>query len=526
MEKTIPCKGYLALRPGNFYLEGESFPPQEQLPQFLPRLEWPADPTAGREHRGNLPTVVPWHHGPSSVRQRGLLLAAYPQLKPMSPWVDNRYDGIHWHAHLTKVHALYRGFLREFHEVQPQQMSAMLRSLSYGMSHSTAIMRPWQVAPCLGVIDGVEQTRVMQVQGLGYMREACLDLPGVVLSREDHQQRITGRRWIVVPILHGHQQWTISLFDRKAAQLYIVDTDGQDEQARAGRIRATLSLWVVWWNWIGFPQSLTYFAVPVTKQAAPNDSGLACMSWMIQNLRNGVQDDTNATAALWSRKDVTKVDSSSHPQELTPKLPLHDWPHDGCPTLLEARRSAHNIMRCILANELGLSDDTYFNRPWPRSLDTRSSMSHIADAMHVYWSDSDPHSGLLYPAADFWTNKGGPQYAVPSEDSVQFRPPPTNSHAPEPATANVVKVRTDPASLAYPPPRHDLSWPARPHYNESHTLADSIADLAAQVNANPGRGGSADESDLSHLIDDMRGLFSVRGESTDGPHDDPVGDAA
>lgn len=297
MEKTIGLKGYIALRPGNFYLEGESFPPQEQLPQFLPRLEWPADPTVGRENHGHLPTDVAWDHGPSNVRQRGLLFAAYPQLKPMTPWVDSRYDDIHWHAHLTKVHALYRGFRKEFHEVQPQQMSAMLRILSYGMSHSTAIMRPWEVAPSLGVVDGVEQAPIMPVQGLGCMRAAFLDIPGTVMNREEHRQRIAGRRWIVVPILQGHRQWTISLFDRKAAQLYIVDTNGQDEEARAGRIRATFGLWVAWWNWIGFPHSFTYFAVPVTKSAAPDDSGLACMSWMIQNLRNCVQDDTNSTAA-------------------------------------------------------------------------------------------------------------------------------------------------------------------------------------------------------------------------------------
>lgn len=183
-------------------------------------------------------------------------------------------------------------------------------------------------------------------------------------------------------------------------------------------------------------------------------------------------------------------------------------------------------MRCILANELGLSDDTYFNRRWPRSVDARSSHQRIADAMQVYWEDSDPHSGLLYPAPDFWTNKGGPQYAVASEDSVQFRPPPTTSHAPEQAAANVVKVRTDPASLAHPAPRHDLNWPARPHYNESHTLADSIADLRTQVDGDLGRGGSTDESDLSHLIDGPRGLLSVSGESIDGSNDDSIGDEA
>lgn len=201
----------------------------------------------------------------------------------------------------------------------------MLRILSYGMSHSTAFMYPWQVAPSHGVIDGVEQAFIMPVEGIGHMRAAMFDRPGTVMSRELHRQRIAGRRWIAVPMLHGHKQWTISLFDRKAAQLYLVDTDGQDEQARAGRILANLRLWFAWWNCMGFPHNFAYFAVPVTKQAGPEDSGLACMSWILRNLRNCVGDDTNATAAQWSRVDVYVVDPlSRRPRELTPELPLHD----------------------------------------------------------------------------------------------------------------------------------------------------------------------------------------------------------
>lgn len=118
---------------------------------------------------------------------------------------------------------------------------------------------------------------------------------------------------------------------------------------------------------------------------------------------------------------------------------------------------------------------------------------------------------------------------MPSEDSVQFMSP-ANSRPPEQAAANFVKVRTDPASLAYPGPRHDLSWPTGAYYNDSHTLADSIAGLTPEVNGSPGRGSLVDESDWGRLSDGMSGLFSNSGESIDGrtggPGSDSIGNEA
>ncbi|KFH48480.1 hypothetical protein ACRE_006990 [Hapsidospora chrysogenum ATCC 11550] len=373
---------------GNFYAEGEVLHPDpEQLPQFLPRTEWPRDPTQGRQHRPQGKYLDgPWIRGdvspPDQIAVRDRVARGYPQLVPMPPFQHQTshsghavYNNSVWPDHVAILHGLLRQTLRgaerpSHHRrwLDGDEIVELLTCLTYGMNHSTLVLHPWTLAgpPRAGGKGSKNRMPFAHMEAPEFpghaMAQGSYENPWASQPFADEmRQKMLGRRWIIAPINQVDVHWSISLFDRQHGHLYIFDTA---DFSRAHRIRATVHLWARFWKALDMPWHFHYFVAPTTPQPCGWECGLLTVQWILMTLRNRVggvrleaadtsidTHDFSLLAADRVPDDFPLVDSS---------LSIPDWVPLSSHSPKTGLVAVIRLTKVLICNELGLYDEDVF----------------------------------------------------------------------------------------------------------------------------------------------------------------------
>ncbi|KAG9256194.1 uncharacterized protein F5Z01DRAFT_649436 [Emericellopsis atlantica] len=370
----------------------------EQLPQFLPRTQWPQDHDAGglyrHENRFHKRRIHWWPRANHPINDEGAAIRdkvrrAYPQLKPMPPFQnertrdpnDPRNDNLHkyedsvWLDHVAILHGILMytiGDRRRPHYLDNAEIHQLLTTISYGMHQSMAWLEAWSISghPAPRTIKHESRASHHFVKQWVpafdmEMYEGAFSF-GSTEPGWEHQMRtrIHGNRYIVVPICQFEMHWMMTIFDRKAGHLYIFDAVKADRETR---VEAAVHRWAQFWDRLGFPYHFQYFAPAVSVQAGSWECGLIGIHWVTNTLRHRVggteyraDDDTIAVKDF----NLRDHDHANYPLE-TASIPVHDWVPtdvavlDALPpgTGLSLAKSVEWIClywKIICANELGI----------------------------------------------------------------------------------------------------------------------------------------------------------------------------
>ena len=282
MKSSRGILGYVVLgNIGTFKDHEEQLEDHGQLPQFLPRMSWPReeDAKSNEKSSGRMDLSCSSRYRP------------YRTLKPMPPFEGNlEYDTCPWSSHLAVVHEIFHRGLYRVSGIETEEMLALLRIASYGMYNSMTFFDPW-------VIKAVDPSETGFREHIGtdsdmWHRTYEMLRRFSKFGTDMHditncQEKIRARRWVVVPILYGTSQWCMTIFDRSQGQLYIFDCG--KEQARDERIRACNVLWYRFLTTFRLiARTFSYFVPPVSEQPSDKDSGLLCIIWLMNTLRDQV----------------------------------------------------------------------------------------------------------------------------------------------------------------------------------------------------------------------------------------------
>ncbi|KFA70385.1 hypothetical protein S40285_09931 [Stachybotrys chlorohalonatus IBT 40285] len=386
---------------------------QKQLPQFFPRYEWPERPLCNRQTRFNLD--IDWEDDGQVTALHDKVNGVYGGLPPMPPFHDNAgrtHSLVDWTSHIAQLHeVLYRAMPRN-EPVSDSQMWSLLVMVSYGLL-DTIIVEPWEIdSPPPAFSDRTRRSsrRTASIPGFalewveGFER---LMIKGVISEETRGQQLdrdIVGYRFVVAPIRHGTDLWCMSIFDRYKGQLYILDCH---EESRPERIKGIIELWARFLNSVGQALHFQYF-VPETTDLPfrSNNSALAGIMWLIENLRNGVgermcvdpdePEGHNDVAFTHPDPELVLRDSA---------MPVHDWMPDGCCDARNGMESVRYVIKSMICNELGLRKNPVFNRVYRSQAVRESTLARVEKL-------ASQITGAGVPEDEYWTGLGGPQLAL------------------------------------------------------------------------------------------------------------------
>jgi hypothetical protein len=411
----------------------------EQQPQFLPRVDWPTEFNATRsQSQPCVDTNSDWAEAGEVRRMHQMINDIYPNLSPMIPYTGNPpcYDGYPWMTHLIVTHNFFHRALQNGNEVSEVEMMAMIRMVTYGIFHSTTCFAPWTVnraSPAATPSEPGQDPAVFKEEwnatwGRKWTAGSFGDdikCQGITWTK----QRLWTRRWVIVPILYGDSQWGVTIFDRNEGQLYIFDCG--DEEMKQTRVRAARHLWVDFLNEMGQPYHFSYFVPEVTRQGNSKDSGLLCVIWLMDTLRNQVGKPMTTWAADMEEVNEAICDPNDSGVDLgqghTPvsSLVLRDWAPSGCGTPKSRLMAVRRVIRVMVANELGLRCHDAMTK---RFREWTSPHGQLPSAVKLL-TEAGRHfanSPGQFPIQEYFTGLGGPHFALPMRTPV----PPYDAAAP------------------------------------------------------------------------------------------------
>lgn len=474
----MPTLGQVTLNDGSFHAPYESLNDHEQMPQFLPRTQWPLEENSLASAKAKINTDIDWNDDQqvsqlhASISNPGSQPGAYQHLRPMQPF-DNlhlEYGDVSWYTHVAILHTFLHRTLAASRHVSVAEMRAMLRVVSYGIHKSTTFFQPWQV---VGVPKIVPER--LAPDKFEEAWNPCFDMATKIGRFVDGHDirgtnyckiRVWSRRFVVVPVIHGRYQWSMTIFDRFQRQLYIFDC-GNAEYKRE-RVSACVHFWIEFWNALGMAYTFSYFVPDVMKQPAVEESGLLCIVWLMNSLRNGVGKQMSAQDPGAVRLDIDVCEPTQR-LPMVSSLYLRDWAPDGCRALSRALMAVRRILRVMVCNELGLRTHQVMTKeyanpagdPFPSAW-SRLSVIILALRDHDREITSIPSSG-------FWTGNGGPCFALPMATEVA----PYNVHQERrhhpPSDETMSPIETRPYFL-YKPYLQSLEWPAGMVYTPEHPI--------------------------------------------------------
>ncbi|KAM4060792.1 hypothetical protein HRG_001677 [Hirsutella rhossiliensis] len=400
--------GRVSLRgSGSFTGNNETTFDHGQLPQFLPRIQWPDGHVAqilGR-HTSALGTGIDWTVRSEVEDLRDRVTSIYSCLAPMPSFASGLYDETPWLAHVAFMHDILHCSISNQIPLAELEMFALLRTTSYGMFESMAWLYPWHIPGPCGDDKLAEEWRPdfsMRMK-VGEFQEPGSD-------EQYYQSRMYGRRWVVAPVLCGEEQWSMTIFDRCQGHLYIFDSG--DGPRRSERIEACVHLWVRFWNWLHLPWDFQYFVPTATRQTSAKDSGLISIAWLMFVLRDQVGGTMSVDDVTVRRADVV-ITAADPGVEIEPSdLCLRDWLPDGCKLAYGGLMAVRRIIKAMVCNELGLAHHEVLTKEF-RNYDGRvpGIIPSALTLLRNMGTQLAAHDSMLPPDL-FWTAQGGPQFAM------------------------------------------------------------------------------------------------------------------
>ncbi|KAG6009460.1 hypothetical protein E4U21_002375 [Claviceps maximensis] len=421
--------GRVTLNDGDFFPPYESLIDHIQLPQFLPRTEWPGDHSATQLLSARIVTPIHRDGDAAMIEQLRHELydgstGTYRALRPMQPFDNNDrvYFDMPWHVHLATAHNLFHRTMNSSRGsgLAVSEMSALLRIVSYGMYKSMTMFEPYHVWG-LPVITP-PRTRP------GAFEETwneTFDMPTKlgrfwdgkeIRGTEECKVKLWTRRYVVVPVLYGRarSQWGMTVFDRSEGHLYIFDCGGPEFKEE--RVKSCVHFWIEFWNALGMTNTFYYFVRDTTQQPDVRDSGYLSIIWLMNTLRNQVGHVMSTEDEGVRRNDIDVCE----PDIKVPfrsSLYLRDWVPDGCGTLRSAMMSVRRIIRIMLCNELGLKNHAVMKKQYVNAADATDPFPSAWTIISVLSREIVHNNGWLR-SSRFWTAHGGPQFALPIRTSI------------------------------------------------------------------------------------------------------------
>lgn len=267
--------------------------------------------------------------------------------------------------------------------------------------------------------------------------------PGEIdrIDMGNFRRRVNGHRWVIVPIRQGGAGWTMTIFDRSHAQLYIFDPC---MAAREERTEAIVHIWTRWWMQLGMVGHFTYF---VPKVWVPKDgydrTGLLSIHWLLMTLRNQVGPFMEQNDFDIETRDILiqpypdrhiDPDHQQFRQRLmmhTSSIPLPNWAPRFIENLNRGETEVKRVIKIIICNELGLWNHPVMNeRPHGNRVNAHTVTDRLRPEARDDFQDHDPDDLATFvddafhynehsvvddnPARPkFFTAYGGPQFALP-----------------------------------------------------------------------------------------------------------------
>lgn len=405
--------------------------------------------------------------------------------------VDRNHDGVIWPHHVAAVHGILYDAIPNNRALQTFEMSALIAIVTYGMGDAvTWLPGAWRLC---GSSPGNDNPVIEQpLNNIGAQNNADGHLlaqdpeqtsqnvffsqfvPEFGIEMKDsvrytpnfhddgtgpfnrldvnwrwYRNRIKGHRWLVVPITQEHGGWSMTIFDRLHAQLYIFDPSAT---AREERTDAIVHAWINFWNNLGLLGHFTYFVPEVYVPSEGRDTtGLLSIHWLLLTLRNQVGPHMQQTDSSIVTRDIIIqpwIDRHNDPplhlyrQRLmmhTSSIPLPNWAPLFVENLSKAEAEVKRVVQIILCNELGL-----FNHPVMEAAPHRTrgmNQVHSADGRlrpeeiegHQEDDPEDEETFIGNPfhyhdnwvtednpdQPQFFTAYGGPQFALPRHLKVR-----------------------------------------------------------------------------------------------------------
>lgn len=505
----------------DFILDNEGLRAGRQLPQFLPRIDWPnppytiqsrqAIPTYDTDHRDphlpaqNAPVKVAEVQRARNVDYRNL--QPPPFLKEMGPFDQGDYRGKSWHEHVTHCHNVLIERIPNHQWLSDVEMQSLLTIASYGLDETTCflehefLLHGWSgrrfQTECVPELGGQRLAQGIIMPNSDFMVSTN--------TRRAVRESMCERRWIVAPVMTDGNHWCMTIFDRESSALYILDTMAR---GRDRRIEGICHLWARFWNRLGLPYHFRYFAPRTLEQSGTWECGYLGVVWVMHNLRNGVgQFIMNVQGHNVRRRDIA---IGNHPLGFPdrPSRSLSHWQPRGYPDHM-ATEGVMLMLSAALCNELGISDhDSMANPPPNAQLQFPGSTQGAYDRI-IQTSQKLKSSGQgagQPPTIDpgsFWTSTGGPQFSWGTAQTSNLNPGPTARREYQPSgRRSVIEYRG--LHLLYNPPIRRRLW------NRAAPLT-ADAPLVSKNNPRKSKRTTKQPSRYGDLKDTEEALKGVRG---------------
>ncbi|RCI17033.1 hypothetical protein L249_3098 [Ophiocordyceps polyrhachis-furcata BCC 54312] len=475
MSRLPALAGHVFLRGRNTFMgRGEEATDHEQLPQFLPRTEWPYHELANDmlRYTSSLESAINFQ---DEAEVRDLVARAtpiYSQLVPMPPYHSVAYqlhDNVPWLAHVAILHDLIHRTMASHKPLSKDEMFALMRIVSYGMYHSVAWLYPWHIDLDSTGIPVGEWSQVFN------MHMSAGDFRPTSMDHDAHIRRVYGRRWVVVPIRCGEAQWNMAMFDRSRGLLYVLDCGAA--AARSDRIKACVELWVRFWNWMHLPYDFQYLAPAATGHASAMDSGLIAITWLMSSLRDQVgdvtaEDDDDDDDENKSPTRADFVFTRGDPNVGLEGGDLHprDWLPDGCRLSSGGLMAVRRIVKVMICNELGLAYHETMTKKYRNHRGRQPAVLPSALMMIRHTVKKLKLRNGRLRTGRFWTAQGGPQFALPQRMMAgDYKEGAPRRHKRRPQQEFCL-VETSTEGLTYRN-RFVIHWPAAVPYTDEFPLS-------------------------------------------------------
>lgn len=483
--------GRVILQVGDFVLPQEEIRDHEQQPQFFPRINWPTvEDAAASQEQAALDMNIDWRNNNHIDQLHAEVKDIYPRLPLMEPYDAGyaSYDESNWFTHLATTHNLFHRTLQAGRNLNTQEMTAMIRIMTYGIYYSATQFLPWHV-------NGVPERPASRTKANTFEQmwspTWCMDIKAGhfgkdIEGRGDEwiKERIWMRRWIIVPIVYGGFQWGMTMFDRYQGQLYIFDCG--DDEMKDERVQSAIHLWVQFLNRVNQPFTFNYFVPKVSKQLDSKDSGILCVIWLMEILRNQTgkimsshDQDVNVVNVEFCDMPDNMLDWDEH-NSYSSALHLRDWVPDGCHAPKSRLMAVRRILRVILANELGLRNHEvmtkeYINQPCYEPHILPSALTLIQNFVEEIY-DTDGNMAK----ERYFTARGGPQFALPMRRAVK----PYDRHAPRRHLIHRVqhtcRIPIRPAELSRRE-THPFHWPESFKFSAAYPVKNPEPDVELAI---------------------------------------------
>lgn len=495
--------GRVILQDGVFKLPNEEIVDHEQQPQFLPRIVWPTRQDAAHSQaRTALNVNVNWADRNEVLELYEEVQEIYPNLDPMPPFRagSTSYDECPWLTHLAITHGLFHRTLQNGKSLNINEMTALVRMITYGIFDSTTFFEPWGVT---GVPDKTGARVNPNTFEEMWSPIWCMNWKTgrfgqdiINQGTEWVKERLWSRRWVIVPIVYGGLQWGMTIFDRLEGQLYIFDCG--DDKLKTERVKSAIQFWVTFLNMIGQPSHFRYFVPNVTKQLHYNDSALLCISWLMEVLRNQVgrpmsSSDEGVDQVNFEFPDLPVPADVA--ESFTSSLYLRDWVPEGCATGKSRLMAVRRVLRVMLANELGLRDHDVMTKQYQNQ--TRLGPPILPSAFKLLTEAGED----LYNAngrmakSKYFTGHGGPQFALPMRrPKLPYDPDALRCHGIDKLPGDTHRARIRPIELTCRS-QAPYDWPETFSFSSKQPVSDPAPELDLTVDSvwdvsEPGSGGS------------------------------------